>query len=146
MRARVRLVAAVLALPLLTGLTACGSAGSEAPATETTAQETTDEFQEAVADLNAATACFDAVSTATGFAPSFENPEQAKREAETKIQELDDLIAKTSDPDTKSALEEVRASVEQVASGEITAETELEWLGEHMNKVEKVSDACLEEQ
>ena len=59
---------------------------------------------------------------------------------------VDDLIAKTSDPDTKSALEEVRASVEQVASGEITAENELEWLGEHMNKVEKVSDACLEEQ
>ncbi|MDR7302609.1 hypothetical protein [Haloactinomyces albus] len=137
MRARKQLVAAALALPLLTGAAACGEL-QEAQEGVQRAQENISQAQES---LSAVQTCAKAAGAAQ-FTPNFDNPQQAQAEAQAKAEELGRLAQQTADQTLKQNLLDVQASLEQVASGEITAQNSAQWLQTKLERTQQVLAAC----
>lgn len=135
MRSRKLLVGALLALPLLAGVTACGGEGQEA------AQQATEKLDQAEQGVDSTSTCAEAMGI-TSFTPSFSDPEQARAEAEAKLEEISALAEQTSDPTLRENLSAVQQSLEQVASGEVTVENSVDWISEHVDKTSEVALTC----
>lgn len=134
MRTRVRFVVAALALPLLTGLSACGEL-------QQNAQEAQEGIQQAQDRLDAGSACVQAINIAN-FMPNFADPQQAQADAQAKVQELQRLADQTADQTLKQNLLDVQKSVEQVASGSVTLESSAEWASAQLEKYGQITTTC----
>lgn len=130
MRARKHLAAAVLALPLLAGMTACGGIQQ--------AQEGISNGQQ---QLDKAQSCLDALKIAN-FTPSFSDPQQAQADAQAKVQEIQALADRTADQTLKQNLMDVKASVQQVADGQVTLENSADWVLKQLDTYQRVTSTC----
>lgn len=137
MRARKQLVAAALALPLLTGAVACGEL-QEAQQGVQQAQENVSQAQES---LGAVQACAEAADVAR-FTPDFTNPQQARSEAEAKARKLGELAQQTNDQTLKQNLLDAQDSLDRVASGEITAQNSAQWIQNKLDRTRKILATC----
>jgi cobalamin-dependent methionine synthase I len=130
MRARKRFVVAALSLPLLVGLAACGEV-----------QEAQQGLQEANENLDAVSACMQAINVAS-FMPNFADPQQAQADAQAKAEELRKLAEQTADQTLRQNLLDVQQSVQQVANGEITLKSSAEWTTAQLEKYQQVTTTC----
>lgn len=137
MRSRKLFVTVALALPLLAGLTACG----ELQEAQEGAQQAKERLDQAQQGLDNATACAEALNL-TRFTPNFGDLERARADSEAKAQEIAQLAEKTADQTLRENLLEVQRSVEQVAAGEVTPESSLEWTQQHIDKTTQVATTC----
>ncbi|SDZ05234.1 hypothetical protein SAMN05216215_104429 [Saccharopolyspora shandongensis] len=137
MRARKRFVVAALALPLLTGLAACG----QVQEVQQGLQNADEQIQQAQQNLDSISACAQAINVAS-FMPNFANPQQAKADAEAKAEELRKLADQTADQTLRQNLLEVEQSVQRVASGEITLEASAEWTTAQLERYQQVTTTC----
>lgn len=137
MRARGKLVAAALALPLLTGVAACG----EMQEAQQGLQQAKENVNEAQQRLSAAQACAKAMKLAQ-FTPDFSNPQQAQQEARTKAEKLGKLAEQTSNNDLQQNLRQVQDSVERVANGEVTAQNSAQWIQQKLTRTQKIISTC----
>ncbi|RCW38812.1 hypothetical protein DFQ14_11915 [Halopolyspora algeriensis] len=137
MRARKQFVMAVLALPLLTGAAACG----ELQEAQQGLQQAQENVSQARKGLNTVQTCARATGIAQ-FTPNFDNPQQARSEARAKAEELGRLAEQTGNQALEQDLRDVQASLEQVASGEITAQNSAQWLQTKLEQTQQVLAAC----
>lgn len=137
MRARKQLVVAVLALPLMAGVAACGEL-QEAQQGLDQAKKNIDQAQQR---LSAAQACAKALKVSQ-FTPNFSDPQQAREQARAKADELGRLAQQTSDQTLKQNLLDVRDSVERVATGEITLDNSAQWIQEQLTRTQRVIGTC----
>ncbi|GAA4860854.1 hypothetical protein [Saccharopolyspora cebuensis] len=137
MRARKQFVAAVLALPVLAGLAACG----ELQEAQQGMQDAQEQLDQAQAGLDTAQACMEALNAAS-FMPNFADPAQAQADAQAKVDELGALAAQTADQTLKQNLLEVQQSVQQVAEGQITIDGSADWAEAQLEKYQQVTSTC----
>ncbi|GAA3363065.1 hypothetical protein [Saccharopolyspora gregorii] len=121
------MVAAALALPVLAG---CGQL-----------QEGRDRLDQAQQGLDKATACVDALEAA-GYTPNLADVEQAQDDARTKADEISALAQRVGDRTLQDRLLDVQASLDQVATGQITLQNGLNWSQQHLEKTAAVADTC----
>lgn len=127
---RKQLAFVALALPLFTGLAACDGL-----------QQAQQEGEQAQKNLDLASACMEALKVAN-FMPNFADPAKAKADAQAKADEIGALAQKTADQTLKQNLLDAQASVQQVASGQVTIGNSLDWMQAHLDKYQKVTDTC----
>ncbi|GAA0525721.1 hypothetical protein GCM10011581_14160 [Saccharopolyspora subtropica] len=137
MRARKQFVGAALALPLLVGLGACG----EIQEAQQGLQNASEQAQQAQENLDAAGDCLQAINVAS-FMPNFADPQQARADAQAKVEELGRLAEQTADQTLRQNLLDVQKSVEQVASGQVTLESSAEWTAAQLEKYQQVTTTC----
>jgi hypothetical protein len=137
MRGRMRFVAAVLSLPLLAGLAACG----EIQEAQQGAQQAQQQLEQAQRGLDTASACVQALNIAN-FVPNLGNLQQAQADAQAKAAEIGRLADQTADQTLKQNLMDVQTSVQRVASGEITPANSLAWTQAQLEKYQKVAQTC----
>lgn len=140
MRARKRIVAAALALPMLAGLAACG----ELQEAQQGLEGANHQIQDGQRNLAHAQACLEAINTAN-FVPNFADPGKAQRDAQAKVQELQQLADRTKDETLKQDLIEVRRSVQRVADGKIDIEASDDWVTGQLEKYQAVTTTCSEQ-
>ncbi|SFS42158.1 hypothetical protein [Saccharopolyspora flava] len=137
MRARTRIAVATLALPLLTGLAACG----EIEGAQQGLQNANQQLQGAQQSLDSAQACLRAINAAN-FVPNFADPQQAQADAQAKVAELQQLTSSTADETLKQNLLDVQESVQQVAAGQVDIEASAEWTSAQLDKYQAVTTTC----
>lgn len=127
---RKHLVALALSVPLLAGLAGCGQI-----------QEAQQQGEQAGKKLDLASACLEAMKIAN-FVPSLTDPAKAKSDAQAKAEEIGALAQKTEDPALKQNLLDAQASVQKVASGQVTLTNSPEWMHSHLRTYEQITDRC----
>ncbi|TWF92953.1 hypothetical protein [Saccharopolyspora dendranthemae] len=137
MRARVRIAAAVLSLPLLAGLAACG----EIQEAQEGLQNANQQLQGAQQNLDSAQACLQAINAAN-FVPNFADPQKAQTDAQAKVTELQELANSTADQTLRQNLLDVQDSVQQVADGKVDIEASAEWTSAQLEKYQTVTTTC----
>ncbi|KAA5833580.1 hypothetical protein ABT337_16725 [Saccharopolyspora hirsuta] len=137
MRARKKFVAVALSLPVLVGLAACGQVQEAQQGLE----NANERLQEAQGDLDTASACLEALNVAS-FMPNFADPEQAKADAQAKVDELRTLADKTADQTLRQNLLDVQQSVQRVADGQVDMDTSIEWTSSQLEKYQQVATTC----
>ncbi|MEB3372375.1 hypothetical protein [Saccharopolyspora mangrovi] len=137
MRARMRIVVAVLSLPLLAGLAACG----EIQEAQQGLQDANQQIQGAQQTLDSAQACLQAINAAN-FVPNFADPQKAQADAQAKVTELQKLANETGDETLKQNLLDVQDSVQQVADGKVDIEASAEWTSAQLDKYQAVTTTC----
>lgn len=130
MRFRRSFIAAVLSVPALIGVVACGEVQE--------AQQQVGEVQEG---LDSAGTCARAVGL-MGFTPNFSNPEKAAADAQAKVEEIDKLANQTADQTLRENLEAVQSSLEQAAERSIAPQDIPGWLQKHVEQTGRVLQAC----
>ena len=121
------MVLAALVLPVLAG---CGQL-----------QEGQERLGQAQRGLDKAGACMDAVDAA-GYTPNLADLDRAQDDARTKADEISALAQRVGDADLQDRLLDVQASLDQVATGQITLQNGLNWSQQHLEKTAAVADAC----
>ena len=139
MRARMRIAAAALALPMAAGLAACGEIGQA----QQGFQDANQQIQDGQRNLDNAQACGEALNTAN-FVPNFADPQHAQRDAQAKVQELRRLAERTRDATLKQNLLDVQQSVRQVADGKVSIDTSDDWVTGQLDKYQAVTTTCSE--
>jgi hypothetical protein len=137
MRARKQLVAATLALPALVGLAGCG----ELQQAQEQAQQAQKQVQQAQQGLDNASACLQALKVAN-FMPNLTDPGKAQADAQAKVDEIGKLAEQTADQTLRQNLLDVRGSVQQVASGQVSPATSAAWMQGQLNKYQVVAGTC----
>ncbi|MFC7341848.1 hypothetical protein [Saccharopolyspora griseoalba] len=140
MRARMRIAAAALALPLAAGLAACG----ELQDAQQGLQDANQRIQDGQRNLDNAQACVEALSAAN-FMPNFADPQRAQQDAQVKVRELQQLAERTRDEALKQDLLDVQRSVQQVADGKIDIEASDDWVSGQLDKYQAVTTTCSEQ-
>ncbi|WP_235878758.1 hypothetical protein [Saccharopolyspora karakumensis] len=137
MRARMRIAAAIVSLPLLAGLAACG----EIQEAQQGLQQANQQLQGAQQSLDTAQACLQAINAAN-FVPNFADPQKAQADAQAKVTEIQQLADRTADETLKQNLLDVQESVQQVADGRIDIEASAEWTSAQLDKYQAVTTTC----
>ncbi|MDA3647645.1 hypothetical protein LZ318_36430 [Saccharopolyspora indica] len=137
MRARKKFVAVALSLPVLVGLAACGQVQEAQQGLE----NANEQLQNAQESLDTAGACLQALNVAS-FMPNFADPEQAKADAQAKVDELGQLAEKTADQTLRQNLLDVQQSVQQVAEGQIDLDASADWATAQLEKYQEVATTC----
>ncbi|MER7014108.1 hypothetical protein ABT324_22030 [Saccharopolyspora sp. NPDC000359] len=137
MRARKKFVAVALSLPVLVGLAAC----SQVQEAQQGLENANEQLQDAQDNLDTASACLQALNVAS-FMPNFADPEQAKADAQAKVDELQALADKTADQTLRQNLLDVQQSVQQVANGQVDMDASLEWTSSQLEKYQQVATTC----
>ncbi|RKT85259.1 hypothetical protein SAMN05421805_115165 [Saccharopolyspora antimicrobica] len=137
MRARKKFVAVALSLPVLVGLAACGQVQEAQQGLE----NANEQLQNAQESLDTANACLQALNVAS-FMPNFADPEQAKADAQAKVDELGQLAEKTADQTLRQNLLDVQQSVQQVAEGRIDLDASADWATAQLEKYQEVATTC----
>ncbi|MER7077836.1 hypothetical protein SAMN02982929_06052 [Saccharopolyspora kobensis] len=137
MRARKKFVAVALSLPVLVGLAACGQVQEAQQGLE----NANEQLQNAQESLDTANACLQALNVAS-FMPNFADPEQAKADAQAKVDELGRLAEKTADQTLRQNLLDVQQSVQQVAEGRIDLDASADWATTQLEKYQEVATTC----
>ncbi len=130
MRVRKHVVTAALALPLMAGTAGCGEL-----------QEAKQGLDQAQQSIGAAQACSKALQ-ASQFTPNFSDPQQAQEKARAKAEELGKLAEQTGNKTLKQNLLDVQASVERVASGDVTADNAGQWVQGQLERTQKLIRTC----
>ncbi|GAA4620385.1 hypothetical protein [Saccharopolyspora hordei] len=126
-----------LALPVLCGLAAC----SQVQEAQEGLENANEQLQDAQEGLDLASSCLQALNAAS-FMPNFADPEQAKADAQAKVDELRQLAEKTADTTLRQNLLDVQQSVQQVAEGQIDLESSAEWTSAQLEKYQEVATTC----
>jgi len=126
-------ITAVLTVVLASTLGACGALQQD--------QENGGQPGAASADPAMTHACDRAINVAS-FMPNFVAPEHARSDARAKLAEIDRLIHHAGDQELREDLGEVRSSVHQVATGEISLENSETWADKQSKHYEQVSTTC----
>lgn len=133
MRTLTRWLAAALALPVAAILAACGTEVTTTQLAPPTQQE------EAGTDR----ACLEAINAAS-FMPNFADPQQAKADARARVDELAQLTDRTPDSALRQDLIDVRSSVQQVASGQVSLDSSSDWTSGQAETYQDVTTTCSE--
>lgn len=120
---RKHVAALALSLPLLAAVAGCGQA------------------EKAQQGLDKTSSCVEALKIAN-FMPSLTDPAKAKADAQAKAEQIGALAQKTEDATLKQNLLDAQASVQQVASGQVTLQNSAEWMRGHLDKYKKIADTC----
>lgn len=132
-------VAVALALPLLTGVTACGEVQQSSQGVAQTSQNTEQPTQRQNAEQAAESLCIKYFKLPL---PNMITPERAATTVQKTLQGVEQLIGQANNETLKRQLVDMRRSLTKFARGEVSQEEIRQWFMTYLDKSDKVRATC----